>query len=207
MVCCADALLSLIPVWCAIIAWPLTKKGAVLANNSENKGRLFLRFAKVTRKSCLDILLFESDGGEKDALLLPLLSLPDPCVRHTTQRVIKTWKCLSLSCTMFSMVHDKLKIPKTRSCFEGTLIHIFIHNHQFCHFCLSKFCFCHIRLGCGLFLRCAKCLLRHLYFTEHLIMPWLISYLKFLYAGLTFSISSDVFRFTLSLLQAKQSHN
>lgn len=65
MVCYADALLSLILVCCAIIAWPLTKKGAVLANNSENKGRLFLRFAKVTRKSCLDILLFESDGGKK----------------------------------------------------------------------------------------------------------------------------------------------
>lgn len=85
MVCYADALLSLTPVFCAIIAWPLTKKRAVLANNKENKGRLFLRFVKVTCKSCLDILLLASDGGKKKVLLLSLLSLPDPCMQHTTQ--------------------------------------------------------------------------------------------------------------------------
>lgn len=77
IICHADALLSRIPIYCAIIVRSLNKECCPRRRHENN--RLFLLFRKVTRGSCLAILVLLSNWENRTcsrALLLVFISNP-----------------------------------------------------------------------------------------------------------------------------------
>lgn len=75
IICHADALLSRIPIYCAIIVRSLNKECCPRRRHENN--RLFLLFRKVTRRSCLAILVLLSNWENRTRSRALLL---EPCI-------------------------------------------------------------------------------------------------------------------------------